>query len=388
MARTFLVSRREFLIGCSVAASPLLSPVTFAAAPGENRLVVIVLRGAMDGMDVLRPVGDPGLLRLRPGLAADAAAGSLMLDGFYALHPALSGLMPLWQRGELGFATAVATPYRTRSHFDAQDALESGTGQQQGGTAMPGGDGWLNRAVGRLGGFDADTAVMIGQEPMLIMEGAAPVRHWMPVADTRMSDQGEALLMQLYDQDPVFAAAYAETLALRDETTARRKPGEKDPLGRYVAERLNAESRIATFSVSGWDTHHNQGAALARRLGPLADLLLTLRDELGANWAQTAVIALTEFGRTAHENGTGGTDHGTGGTAILAGGALKGGRIWGTWPGLDEAALLDRRDLMPTSDVRGYAARLLHEMFGIGRGDLEAMVFPGLSMDAMPQLTL
>ncbi|MFT4150353.1 MAG: DUF1501 domain-containing protein [Paracoccaceae bacterium] len=388
MAKTFLLSRREFLIGCSVAASPLLTPVTFAAAPGENRLVVIVLRGAMDGMDVLRPVGDPALLALRPGLAAGAAADPLVLDGFYALHPALSGLMPLWQKGELGFATAVATPYRTRSHFEAQDALESGTGDADGPTAAPAGDGWLNRAVGRLGGFDADTAVMIGQEPMLIMEGAAPVRHWLPVDESRMSDQGESLLMRLYDADPAFAAAWAETQALRDETTDRKQPGEKDPLGRYVAERLNAESRIATFSVAGWDTHHNQTGALPKRLGPLADLLLTLRSELGRHWAHTAVIALTEFGRTAHENGTGGTDHGTGGTAILAGGALKGGKVWGQWPGLDEASLLDRRDLMPTSDVRGYAARMLHEMFGIGQGDLEAAVFPGLSMQEMPQLTL
>lgn len=386
MTRALLLSRRSFLIGCSAAAAPILTPVSFAATPGENRLVVIVLRGAMDGMDVLRPIGDPGLRLLRPGLAADAAANPLALDNFFALHPSLSDLMPLWQAGQLGFATAVATPYRSRSHFDAQDALESGTGSAGGGPMTAQGDGWLNRAVGRLGPVSEETAVMVGEEPMLITEGPAPIRHWAPVGGSRLSDQGEALLARLYAADPAFSAAWDETLDLRGESAGGRRPGEKDPLGRYVAERLNDDSRIATFSVAGWDTHRNQEELLGKRLESLADLLLTLQQDLGANWRHTVVIALTEFGRTAHENGSGGTDHGTGGTAILAGGALKGG-IRGHWPGLDEASLLDRRDLMPTSDVRGYAARLLYEMCGIAQGDLEGSVFPGLSMQDIPQLT-
>ncbi len=374
-----VLSRRNFLIGCSAAAAPLFTPVTFAAAPGENRLVVIVLRGAMDGLDLLRPLGDPALMALRPRLTRHALRDPLDLDGFFALHPACADLMPLWQAGELSFATAVATPYRSRSHFTGQDFLENG-GDAPGGNLTASADGWLNRAIQLMPGTRAEMAVAIGQEPMLILEGKAPARHWLPVADSALSAQGLDLLGDLYAGDPAFAAAYAEALALRDETEAADPKEKKDMLGQYVAGRLNAEARIAAFSFSGWDTHHNQEAAISRRLMALTSLFLTLKDELGANWDRTAILALTEFGRTAAENGTAGTDHGTGGAAILAGGAVRGGKIHGNWPGLDEASLLDRRDLMPTEDVRGHAASLLHAMFGLRLSDLAATVFPALDL--------
>lgn len=373
------LSRRNFLIGCSAAAAPLLTPVTFAAAPGENRLVVIVLRGAMDGLDLLRPLGDPTLRKLRPRLTKQALNDPLDLDGFFVLHPACAGLMPLWQAGELAFATAVATPYRSRSHFVGQDFLENG-GDAPGGGLTPSADGWLNRALQLMPGSRAEMAVAIGQEPLLILEGRAPSRHWLPVADSALSAQGLDLLGDLYAGDATFAAAYAEALALRDETEEIDPKEKKDMLGQYVADRLNAEARIAAFSFSGWDTHHNQEGAITRRLTELSNLLLTLKADLGANWDRTAILALTEFGRTAAENGTAGTDHGTGGTAILAGGAVRGGRIHGDWPGLDEANLLDRRDLMPTADVRGHAASLLYEMFGLRLSDLASNVFPGLDL--------
>jgi uncharacterized protein (DUF1501 family) len=159
-------------------------------------------------------------------------------------------------------------------------------------------------------------------------------------------------------------------------------------LAAFAAERLVDDTRIAAFSLGGWDTHRRQDNALPRALGQLADAILTLQTGLGPVWAKTAVIAMTEFGRTVRENGTQGTDHGTGGAMVLAGGAVRGGRVLGRWPGLDEADLYDRRDLLPTGDVRDYAAWALRSAFGIERAVLEGQVFPGLSLGADPGLLL
>lgn len=381
------LSRRNFLIGCSAAASPLFTPMTFAATPGENRLVVIVLRGAMDGLDLLRPLGDPAYAPLRPRIAQNAASQSFDLDGFFGLHPACAPLVPLWAAGELALVTAVATPYRNRSHFIGQDMLENGSGTVTG-LLTPERDGWLNRALQRMPGASATTAVAVGVEQMMILEGTAPAQHWFPVADSRMSAQGLDLLGDLYAQDPQLAATYAEAQGLRSETLDQAGPSGETALGSYVADRLRAEARIATFSFNGWDTHQRQDFHISRRFTALCDMLLALRDGLGASWGTTTVLALTEFGRTAAENGNGGTDHGTGGAALIAGGALRGGRVLGQWPGLTEADLLDRRDLMPTGDVRGYAATLLHEMFGLPLSALGDAVFPGLDMPAPLKLVL
>lgn len=375
-----LISRRSFLIGCSAAASPLITRIGFAAAPGENRLVVIVLRGAMDGLDVLRPVGDPAYASLRPTLAEGEAGAPL--DGFFALHPAAAPLLPLWQAGELGFAHAVATPYRRRSHFTGQDFLENGGGAADG-ALTPGRDGWLNRAIGLIPGAGPRAGVTVGRERMLILEGAADTAHWMPVADPRLSAQGRLLLDELHGADPLFAPVWAGAQALATETAAGPNPkGDlaATDIGTHVAARLVADARIATFSLGGWDMHQGQARLMADRLAALAQTVLALRAGLGAHWGTTLVLAMTEFGRTARENGSGGTDHGTGGAMLMAGGALRGGRVLGRWPGLAEADLLNRRDLMPTADVRAHAAQALAGMFGLSRGDLERVVFPGLDM--------
>lgn len=374
-----LLTRRNFLIGCSAAAAPVFTPMTFAATPGENRLVVIVLRGALDGLDLLRPLGDPAYAALRPKISVNAARQSFDLDGFFGLHPACAPLIPLWSAGELALVSAVATPYRNRSHFIGQDMLENGSGAVNG-LLTPEKDGWLNRALQLMPGVTSSTAVAVGVDQMMILEGKAPAQQWFPVADSGLSAQGLDLLGDLYAQDPQLAAVYAEAQMLRSETMDEGASGGEKALGGYVADRLNAEARIAAFSFNGWDTHQRQEFHIAKRFTALCDMLLALRDGLGANWATTTVLALTEFGRTAAENGSGGTDHGTGGAALIAGGALRGGRVLGTWPGLDEAALLDRRDLMPTGDVRAYAATLLQEMFGLSLSSLGREVFPGLEM--------
>jgi uncharacterized protein (DUF1501 family) len=380
--------RRAFLaglVGCSAAASPLLTPVVLAQAPWDERLVVILLRGAMDGLDVVRPAGDPAYAALRPTLGQ----GGLPLDGWWELHPALAPLMPLWRSGEFGAVQAVSTPYRDRrSHFDGQDILEAGSGEAVR-TGMR--DGWLNRMLAALPGVEAETAFAVGREELLILRGEAAISRWSPGARLRLSPQARRLLEHVHHDDPLFREATAEALMLVDALEAEGGMGggggpEGPRLAAFAAGRLVGDTRVAGFSLGGWDTHGNQAVALGRVLGSLCDTVLALREGLGPVWDRTAVLCLTEFGRTAHENGTGGTDHGTGGAALTFGGALRGGRVLGDWPGLGESDLYEGRDLAPTRDVRGLAAWVIRGLVGLDRATLEGTVFPGLDMGSDPGL--
>lgn len=387
------LTRRGLLKGglgaaCSVAAHPLMSTMTMASAPWDSRLVVIVLRGAMDGLGLLPALGDPNFARYRPELSQRHAGAATMLDDTFALNAAMEPLLPLWQAGELGFAQAVSTPYRDkRSHFDGQDLLEAGTGMDVGINAQR--DGWLNRLLQVVPGTEAQTAFAVGRQEMRILRGDAPVFQWEPEADIEVTPQQRLLLEHIYEADPLFSAAADEALELASRIDRRDLPAlsngdRREPLGAFAAERLLEDTRIVSYSLNGWDTHRNQKATLPRALDTLQRSILSLREGLGGTWSKTAVLAMTEFGRTVAENGSAGTDHGTGGAMVLAGGALRGGRIYGDWPGLDEAALYDRRDLMPTGDVRAYAAWAMRGLFGLDRAVLQDAVFPGLDMGADP----
>ena len=379
------LSRRKFLIqstllGCSAAASPLLTPVTLAAAPGDNRLVVIILRGAMDGLGVVRPVGDADYASYRPTLAADENMQDL--DGFFALNGALQDLMPLWHAKELSFVQAVSTPYRDkRSHFDGQDLLETGSNDASG-APKSGQSGWLNRALGLLPDARQETAFSVGNARMLLLDGAQPYSSWSPGADLEMSPQTEALLARIYADDPLFATSAEMALDLSEKTDAMGggRAHNAAMLAAFTAARLNEDTRIASFSIGGWDTHNRQSRNLARALGQLSDAILELKTGLGANWQRTTIMAITEFGRTARENGSNGTDHGTGGAMLMAGGALNGGRVFGNWPGLGELDLYQNRDLEPTDDVRRYLGWALRDMFGMETSAIGSSVFPGLDM--------
>ncbi len=405
--RAFL--SRSALLGCSLAASPLVTPVSFAAAPGDGRLVVIVLRGGMDGLDALRPYGDPGYAALRKGpFGVDRQAEVADLDGYFALHPALAGLMPLWSAGQLAAVHAVSTPYRDkRSHFDGQDLLEAGTADFSGGRSR---DGWLNRLLTLLPGSDVETAYAIGRGSMAILDGQAPVSRWSPDSDLALSPQALTLARLVMQDDPAFAAAMEQAFALadgdgdaiaveggmremmtmmNDDAAAARSAAGEIRMADFAAQRLRGDARIASFSINGWDTHEAQDRSLPRALSRLAETILALQKGLGGPiWKTTAVVAVTEFGRTARINGSGGTDHGTGGMMLLAGGALRGGRVVADWPGLDESALYERRDLMPTRDMRAHLGWLMHGLFGVSRSDLERVVFPGLDMGGDPGLLL
>ncbi|UWR15035.1 DUF1501 domain-containing protein [Sulfitobacter sp. M368] len=384
------LSRRQMLarsgwIGCSLAASPLWTPLSLANAPWQGRLVVIILRGGMDGLDVVRPTGDPAFAALRPTLAKGDAP--LDLDGYFALHPALKDLMPLWHREELGFVHAVSTPYRDkRSHFDGQDLLEAGT-QDLGGAGR---DGWLNRLMQHLPQIEAETAYGIGQGTLNLLAGTAPVANWTPEAALDLSPQVLRLAEQIMQSDPQMHAALIEAQMLSDGrpgAVSTKKGPAHIQVARFAADRLRGPARIAAFSLNGWDTHRAQARMLPRSLGQLSDVITTLKQDLGAAvWSQTAVVALTEFGRTARENGTGGTDHGTAGLMMMAGGAIRGGRVFGRWPGLGEQALYQERDLMPTDDVRAPVAWIMRGMTGLPISTLQDKVFPGLEMGADPKV--
>lgn len=390
-----MLSRRLFLkssalIGCSAAAHPLLSPIAFASMPGDNRLVVIILRGAMDGLDVFQPYGDPALRTLRQTLSPGPEGGAHDLDGFFALHPTLAPLLPLWRAGELAFAPAVSTPYRDkRSHFDGQDVLEAGTGTDV--EAMRMRDGWLNRLLQAMPGVQSETAYSVGLDDMRILDGAAPAKSWAPQTRFRLSAQGQRLLARVWHDDPLFRPAGEQAIDIINDDLAQVQ-GDAGPtrdaqaLARFAADRLNGETRIASFSISGWDSHARQGPVIDRALQRLGTAILTLRADLGANWQRTTVLAMTEFGRTVRENGTGGTDHGTGGAMLVAGGNIRGGRALGGWPGLGERDLYAGRDLMPLRDIRAHAAWVMRGLFDIPADVLERSVFPGLDMGDDPRI--
>ena len=383
-----LLNRRFFLksaalIGCSAAAHPLMSSITFAALPADSRLVVIILRGAMDGLDAIQPYGDPMLAKIRSTISVGPDNGALDLDGFYALHPRLAPLMPLWQKGELAFAHAVSTPYRDkRSHFDGQDLLEAGSGNDLPVDWRTG--GWLNRMLQGMPNVTAETAYAVGVEPMRILSGDAAHLGWAPRASLAMSPQAQMLLDHVYHDDPLFRDAARDAFQIAGETgkteMSKGPTADAAALGSFAASRLNGASRIAAFSLGGWDSHANQPAVLGRALDNLAAAILALRDGLGANWGNTTVLAMTEFGRTARENGSAGTDHGTGGAMLMAGGAVRGGKVYGDWPGLAEGQLYQDRDLMPTRDVRAYAGWALRGLFGVAPGVIEDRIFPGLAL--------
>ena len=376
------LNRRTALLGLGVAVTLGRASLALAAAPTDRRLVVVILRGAMDGMAAVVPYGDPALAGLRPGLLPPEPGregGLLDLGGFFGLHPALAGLHRMFAAGQLLPVHAVAGPVRTRSHFEAQDIMESGAEQRLS-------SGWLNRAVLAMPARPAaGQPLSIGVALPLLLRGPAPVGAYAPSGSAHPEPELYARLVALHAHDPVTGPALRQGLAERG-FTGTTLAGTEAPRDRYAfpalagtAGKLLAAAdgpRVAAMELGGWDTHASQSARLQ---GPLAQLdagLVALQEGLGAAWAQTAVLVMTEFGRTARANGTGGTDHGTGTVAFLVGGAVAGGRVLADWPGLADRQLLDGRDLAPTRDLRSLAKGLLAGHFGLD-GPALLRAFPG-----------
>jgi len=365
----------------------------FSAGGKDPRLVVIVLRGALDGMALAAPVGDPDYGALRESIALQKGGPNpaLALDGFFALHPAMPHLSRLYAAKQALIVHACATGYRERSHFDGQDVLESG--QPKPGLTQ---SGWLNRALEQLPKGEA-----IGQGPVLgvgplaplIARGAAPVTGWAPPMLARVDDGLAARVLDLYTHTdkalltPLMRGLETDKLASTSAGDMRAKGSPANAEGMITiatgAARLMAAPagpRIAALAFEGWDTHANQGAAtgqLANRLAGLDGALGALENGLGPVWKDTVVAVITEFGRTARINGTTGSDHGTATAAILAGGAANGGRIEANWPGLKTADLFEGRDLRPTTDLRAVLKGVLAEHLGLSPKVLAEKVFPG-----------
>lgn len=377
--------------------SPALKPAFgFAATPGDSRLVVVILRGALDGLTAAPPYADPDYRSLRGDLSIGnpgSANGALDLNGTFGLHPALKGFGDLYGKGELILIHAAATAYRERSHFDGQDLLENGTPIPHGAQ-----DGWLNRALSALPGTK-HAGLAVGKNVPLILRGPAQVTSWAPDVLPAVDEDTLGRLMDLYADDRVLGPALAQSIAtsaLLTETGAAggdqqgmpKAGGGANPakFAEQVAKSVGAllaapdGPRVAVFELTGWDTHANEGSAqgvLALRLGALDAAISALAISLGQVWQKTAVLALTEFGRTAAANGTKGTDHGTGAAAFLLGGAVKGGRVIADWPGLSSAKLYQGRDLNPTIDLRAICKGVLAEHLGLSPTLLSEQVFPG-----------
>ena len=398
-------------LGVSVS---FLGRAAYAASDSQQaarKLVIVVCRGGMDGLSVSPPVGDPDYAALRGRIAIapfGQAGGALKLDDTFGLHPALASVHRLALAGQARICPAVATPDRARSHFEAQDVLESG-----GTVAYGAGSGWLNRTLQALAPARKIEALSVGTTAPLILRGPVQAGSWSPGGMEGHDARLPRILADLYAKDPILGPALASGLetqtmakAAAALAAAQTTGGEPAPDG-MMASAPSAQPKAGTgggpdaarqvgttvakfmlepngpqivaISVDNFDTHANQGTAtglLATRLAYLDGLLDGLSGGLGGEWRNTVVVAATEFGRTARVNGTGGTDHGTASTALVLGGSLKTSGIIGDWPTLKPAKLFENRDTAPTLDMRGLFKGVLSEHLGVDRRALDTTIFP------------
>ena len=403
-------TRREMLLGSGALFAWAYVPKLARAEGRDPRFLVIVLRGALDGLALAAPIGDPDWVKLRGdrALVLDGKTPALPLDSFFALNPAMPNLHRLYKADHATIVHAAATPYRDRSHFDGQDVLESGL-------TKPGAtdSGWLNRALTLIApearvNPQGSKAFAVGPVTPLVVRGRAPVMSWIPQYLLPASDDTQARLLDLYRHtDPKLAIALEGRKDLINVArtggmdTMQPRPGRSSAVGmarvrEYFADASGAAAkylarpdgpRVGALGFFGWDTHINEGAAegqLAGFLGALDGAIGAIETSMGGAWRETVVAIVTEFGRTARINGTDGTDHGTGTVAVLVGGALKGGRVIADWPGLKPANLYEGRDLAPTTDLRAIMKGVLMDHLRLDQQALAATVFPG--SDAVPPM--
>ena len=367
-------------------------------------LIVLFQRGAADALNMVVPHGDADYYALRPTIAiprpAARAGAALDLDGFFGLHPALAPMRPLWERGMLAPIHAVGSPSATRSHFDAQDYMESGTPDLKN---TP--DGWLNRylaARGTCAECEAKAptpfrAVTMTEQTPRILAGPAPVIAMSSLDDftIRATGSDAERLEALYrtGRADIIHGAGAETFdavkMLRAANPRRYQPehGAEYPRSQFgqrllqIAQLIKADVglEVAFADVGGWDTHVNQGGAtgqLANRLGDFAGAVAALTTDLGDRMGDVVILTMTEFGRMARQNGNGGTDHGHAGAMFVLGGSVKGGKVYGRWPGLAREQLYEGRDLALTTDFRAVFGEVVRSHLGIA--DPSAL-FPGFA---------
>lgn len=370
------------LMGASVAFGCTIPRHSSAAGSRDPRLIVIILRGALDGLSAVPAIGDPDYAGLRGALAPK---DPLTLDGHFALHPALVNLQRQYKAGNAAIIHACATAYRDRSHFDGQDVLESGY-------PTPGhtDSGWMNRLLEVLpsGGRARVSGVAGGNLTPLVMRGKAEVLGWSPSVLNDADSDLTPRLMDLYQQtDPLLARVLDEAVrtgriasgeGAKVATGSLADPKTMQALAQGVARLVAADDgpRIAAMALEGWDTHAGEVQRLDLLLAGLDNSMAAIETEMGAKWKDTAVLVMTEFGRTARINGTLGSDHGTGMAAFATGGAVKGGRVIADWPGLSANRLYQGRDLNPTTDLRGICKGVIAGLYDMPESALNRL-FPG-----------
>lgn len=384
---THPLSRRQWLARSASLGFALAVPgarLAFAgeassgSGSGNERLVVVMLRGAMDGLAAVPAAGDPAWGSLRPSAAQDASryGAPLRLDDTFALHPKLATLQGWFTQGDLLVLHAVASPYRDRSHFDGQQLLESG-----GERPFELQTGWLGRALQASGrGGVAITASM-----PLALRGASQATSWAPTHQRPLDADLLSRLHELYEHDESMAGTFRLAAAQHGETQGMAMGAQTPGVNGFAALAQNAGRMLAKpdgpsvawLESIGWDTHTGQSARLVRQFEPLDQGLAALKDALGERWSDTVVVVMTEFSRSATINGSGGTDHGTAGVAFIAGGRVAGGKVRADWPGLGRSQLLDARDLRPTADLRTFIKPVLERQLKLPNAVLDKEVFPG-----------
>ncbi len=378
------LDRRKFLSLAAATSTLAFAPrIAFAAAAEtDRRFIFIIQRGAADGLEIAPPVGDPDYARIRPALAHDTA-DVIKLDATFGLHASLVETAQMYQAGEVLLAHAIASPYRDRSHFDGQNVMECG------GTAPYSlRDGWMNRLAGLLPKTRTPPTAFAPTVPMAL-RGTQRVTSYAPSKLPGAKDDLLGRVALLYQYDPQLQALWASALEARGLAGEDASDKASITIGKLAATFMKKADgpRLAMIETNGWDTHNQQKARSERLLSGLDAMLASLRDNLGPVWAQTTVLVATEFGRTAAANGTGGTDHGTASLALLAGGAVKGGRMIADWPGLAPKALYENRDLKPTNGLDALIAGAAAESFALDPIRVTATLFPdGLKTKPMSGL--
>ena len=391
-------TRRE-LLRRALAATALLpwARLSLAQAPAAAdapRFVFVILRGGLDGLTAAPVVGDPAFAEAR-GALGQFAGDPLPLHGPFALNPLLPQLHALYGRGEMALLHAVGLPYRERSHFDAQQVLESGGSRPHQITT-----GWLGRALATRGGnAPAIKAVALETAVPLVLRGPVDVDTWAPSTLPEPGTELVARLEMLYRDDPALAQALARARGLRAEPGMADGMSGRAGAGRNAAQALAAKaaeflqrgSQVAVLEMGGWDSHANQAApngATSNNLRTLDAALAALHQGLqaGGLWQRSVVLVATEFGRQVSINGTQGTDHGSGGAAFLLGGAVRGGQVFADWPGLDPKDRFEGRDLRTTTDLRAVWRNILGQHLQVPLAALDAAVLPGSA--GLPRLDL
>lgn len=379
------MNRREFLHSAGMCFGGLATfgfpEVHFANVRESGRLVFVLLRGGFDGLAAVAPTFDPAWRDLRGPLAADPEQLLDLADGF-ALTPGLTPLREFWERDELLVLHAMAIPFRTRSHFDGQAILETGLDQPEGSA-----DGWLNRLLSIMQGERSGIAIAAGMPRSLT--GPVEVSSWSPTELGVVEDAYLDRLSVLYRSDEALQGRFEAALGMLDVGEEMEAMGEgAGRPGADAASLFTAAARlmtadggpnVAAMEFSGWDTHANQGLIggnLDRQLGRLAEGLSAFREAMGDQWPGTTVVVMTEFGRTARPNGTGGTDHGTGGAGFVLGTGVARSRVVADWPGLGGRELFENRDLAPTLDTRAVLKGVLAGTFDLTATQADR-VFPG-----------